>query len=200
VQDGVAKCADGGSITILKGLNHDGLRVDGSVGKCFAYGAQNGTFIVQGDADSRAGIRLSGADVIIGGRLREPLRDELGGISSRANIKGFAFEYQTSGRGLVLGDPGSWLCSGMTGGVVYFLLDEALGLNLEALRRRLARNSQVSIGLVGDADEQNLSELLTTYIEALIAGGQRDESDAVTLFLKNWASSFAVARPASLRG
>ena len=197
VQDGVAKCADGGSITILKGLNHDGLRVDGSVGKCFAYGAQSGTFIVQGDADSRAGIRLSGADVIIGGRLQTPLHDELGSISARANIKGFAFEYQTSGRGLVLGDPGPWLCSGMTGGVVYFLLDEALGLNLEALRRRLARNSQVTIAPVGEIDRQNLSELLTIYIDALTAGGHREEADAIVILLKNWATCFAVARPKS---
>ena len=40
-------------------MNHDGHRTDGSVGKCFGYGAQGGTLIVQGDADSRAGIRLS---------------------------------------------------------------------------------------------------------------------------------------------
>ena len=195
VQDGVAKCGDGGSITILKGLNHDGLRVDGSVGKCFAYGAERGTYIVQGDADSRAGIRLSGADVIIGGRLREPLRDEMGSICTRANIKGFAFEYQTSGRGLVLGDPGQWLCSGMTGGVVYFLLDEALGLNINALQKRLARNSQISISPVSGEDKENLFELLTKYIDALIAGSQREEADAVSILLRNWRTRFAVARP-----
>ena len=26
----------------------------------------------------------------------------------------------TNGRALVLGDPGPWICAGMTGGVVYF--------------------------------------------------------------------------------
>src|SRR5690606_3604329 len=76
-QDGVAKCARGGAVTILKGLNHDGKRLDGSVGKSFAYGAQGGTFIVQGNADTRACIRLSGATVIFGGEVKEPLRDEL---------------------------------------------------------------------------------------------------------------------------
>src|SRR5205085_10324962 len=69
VQDGAAKGASGGRIVILKGVNHDGVLVDGAVGKCFAYGAQAGLLIVQGDADSRAGIRLSGADLVIGGRL-----------------------------------------------------------------------------------------------------------------------------------
>ncbi len=138
VQDGAAKGASGGRIVILKGVNHDGVAVDGAVGKCFAYGAQAGLFIVQGDADSRAGIRLSGADLVIGGRLRGAVRDDYGNIAARANIKGFAFEYMTSGRGLVLGDPGPWLCSGMTGGVVYLLIDEELGLTTEALRRRLA--------------------------------------------------------------
>ncbi|HKX27147.1 MAG TPA: glutamate synthase-related protein, partial [Blastocatellia bacterium] len=83
VQDSAAKSSCGGAITILKGKNHDGIRVDGSVGKCFGYGAQGGTLIVQGDADSRAGIRLSGADLIIAGKLREPLRDDLGCIASR---------------------------------------------------------------------------------------------------------------------
>ena len=79
-QDGVAKCAKGGTVAVLKGLNHNGRRLDGSVGKSFAYGAQGGLFIVQGNADTRACIRLSGADVIFGGEIREPLRDEDGAL------------------------------------------------------------------------------------------------------------------------
>src|SRR5205085_7715655 len=145
---------------------------DGAVGKCFAYGAQAGLLIVQGDADTRAGIRLSGADLIIGGRPRGPVRDELGNIAARANVKGFAFEYMTSGRGLVLGDPGPWLCSGMTGGLVYLRLDENLGLDVEALRRRLAKGAEAVIEPVTDAeDEQNLRELLSRYISVLNAHG-----------------------------
>ena len=42
-QDGVAKGASGGRVAIMKGLNHDGLQIDGSVGKSFAYGAQKGS-------------------------------------------------------------------------------------------------------------------------------------------------------------
>ena len=41
-QDGVAKSASGGRVMVMKGLNADGRRVDGSVGKSFAYGAQRG--------------------------------------------------------------------------------------------------------------------------------------------------------------
>ena len=96
-QDGVAKGANGGRVAVMKGLNHEGLRIDGSVGKSFAYGAQQGVLIVQGNADSRACIRLSGADVVLGGEITEPLDDNPGNLGVRSNIKGFACEYMTSG-------------------------------------------------------------------------------------------------------
>ena len=62
-QDGVAKGISGGRVVIMKGYNHDGKLIDGSVGKSLAYGGTGGVVIVQGNADSRACIRLSGADV-----------------------------------------------------------------------------------------------------------------------------------------
>ena len=195
VQDSAAKSSCGGTIAILKGMNHNGLRVDGSVGKCFGYGAQGGTLIVQGDADSRAGIRLSGADLIIAGRVTEPLRDDLGCIASRANIKGFAFEYMTSGRGLVLGDPGPWLCSGMTGGVVYLMLDETMGLDEEALQRRLAKGAEVRIVPVDASDEPNLRELLTKYITQLEANEQKQEIEFVRRLMRDWQGIFVKAVP-----
>jgi glutamate synthase (NADPH/NADH) large chain len=195
VQDGGAKGASGGRIRILKGINHDGVSVDGSVGKCFAYGAQAGLLVVQGDADSRAGIRLSGADLIFGGRLRGRLRDELGNIAARANLKGFAFEYMTSGRGLVLGDPGPWLCSGMTGGVVYLLLERELGLDEEAIRRRLAAGARVSIERVEDSDESNLRELLGHYREALAEGQQHAEAEETARLADTWRERFVKLVP-----
>ncbi len=195
VQDSAAKSSCGGVIAILKGMNHDGIRFDGSVGKCFGYGAQGGTLIVQGDADSRAGIRLSGADLIIAGKLRGPLTDELGCIASRANIKGFAFEYMTSGRGMVLGDPGPWLCSGMTGGVVYLKLDEEMGLDVEALRRRLAKGAEVVIESVADDDEKNIREMLTRYIDVLGQREQKEEAEAMRRLLRDWRGSFVKAVP-----
>ena len=60
----------GGTVSIMKGKNTDGKRVNGSVGKSFAYGAQRGRLFVQGSADSRFCIRLSGADVVLGRRAR----------------------------------------------------------------------------------------------------------------------------------
>jgi glutamate synthase (NADPH/NADH) large chain len=196
VQDSAAKSSCGGTIAVLKGMNHDGIRFDGSVGKCFGYGAQGGTLIVQGDADSRAGIRLSGADLIIAGKLRGPLTDDLGCIASRANVKGFAFEYMTSGRGMVLGDPGPWLCSGMTGGVVYLKLDEGLGLDIDALRRRLAKGAEVEIVPVNAGeDEKNVREMLTKYIDVLSQHEQKEETDAMRRLLRDWQSSFVKAAP-----
>lgn len=196
VQDSAAKSSCGGTIAILKGVNHDGIRVDGAVGKCFGYGAQGGTLIVQGDADSRLGIRLSGADLIIAGRLREPLSDERGCIASRANIKGFAFEYMTSGRGLVIGDPGPWLCSGMTGGVVYLRLDEMMGLDETALKRRLAKGAEVEIVPTTDSeDEKNLREMLSKYISVLDAHEQKEEADTIRRLLHNWEATFVKAVP-----
>jgi glutamate synthase (NADPH) large chain len=195
VQDGAAKGASGGRIRILKGINHDGVAVDGSVGKCFAYGAQAGLFVVQGDADSRAGIRLSGADIVFGGRLRAPLRDELGNIAARANLKGFAFEYMTSGRGLVLGDPGPWLCSGMTGGVVYLMLERELGLDEDALRRRLAAGAKVCITQVDDDDQSHLRELLDHYREALAEGQQPAEAEEIARLAAEWRARFVKVVP-----
>ena len=58
---------------IFKSPGKDGKFYNGSVGKGFGYGAQQGLLIAQGDADARAGIRLSGADMIIGGLLKQPL-------------------------------------------------------------------------------------------------------------------------------
>ena len=43
----------------------------------------------------------------------------------------------TNGRALVLGDPGPWICAGMTGGVVYLRHDSNLGLTEQALKEEL---------------------------------------------------------------
>ena len=127
-QDGVGKTMLGGTVSILKGKNADGKRVNGSVGKSFAYGAQRGRLFVQGSADSRFCIRLSGADVVLAGEPEHPLDDSRGCVVDRANAKGFAFEYMTSGRAVVLGDIGPWACAGMTGGRVYVRINDELGL------------------------------------------------------------------------
>lgn len=197
-QDGVAKCAKGGRVTILKGLNHNGERLDGSVGKSFAYGAQGGLFIVQGDADSRACIRLSGADVIFGGEVKIPLRDQLGGIGARANLKGYAFEYMTSGRALVLGDPGPWMCAGMTGGVIYQRLQPEMKLDIPAIERRIAKGSIVTIMPLDEKGVDDVRELLNIYIETLEMNNQPEAVEHLYALLKRPQDHFVKIAPPAL--
>lgn len=175
-QDGVAKGASGGRVMVMKGLNAAGARVDGSVGKSFAYGAQSGTLIVQGYADSRACIRLSGADVVFGGEITRPVDDSGGNIGVHANLKGFACEYMTSGRVLILGDPGPYAFAGMTGGVVFQKLAPRMGFDVITLARRLAQGADVAIESIGAADITDIQELLGLYIDALELTEQYDTS------------------------
>jgi glutamate synthase (NADPH/NADH) large chain len=163
----------------MKGLNHNGLRLDGSVGKSFAYGAQRGVFIVQGDADARACVRLSGADVIFGGEITEPVDDSEGLIGMRANLKGFACEYMTSGRVLILGDPGPYAFAGMTGGVVYQQLSPEWGLDEDALRRRLAKGAKVTVKPVDGDDVPQIQDLLGHYIVALQQTDQYEVAERI---------------------
>ncbi|MDI3256205.1 MAG: glutamate synthase-related protein [Kyrpidia sp.] len=196
-QDGVGKAAVGGKIVVMKGLNRRGERLNGSVGKGLAYGAQKGLFIVQGDADSRAGIRLSGADVIIGGMLREPVDDSLGLLAARANIKGFAFEYMTNGRALVLGDPGPWICSGMTGGVVYLRVQPEMGLTEKALKRRIAKGARVSIQPLDPQGKRDVEELLHLYLRELARTKQHEEADVIRCLLDHTEKHFVMVKPSN---
>jgi glutamate synthase (NADPH/NADH) large chain len=136
---------------------------------------------VQGYADSRACIRLSGADVVFGGEITEPIDDSQGliNIAAKAHLKGFAFEYMTAGRAVVLGDPGPWICAGMTGGVVYVKLAPEKGFDEAALRRRLAKSAKVSIQPVNDNDVRNIHELLSAYADELERSGQWQEAHRV---------------------
>jgi glutamate synthase (NADPH) large chain len=97
---------------------------------------------------------------------------------------------------MVLGDPGPWLCSGMTGGVVYLKLDGELGLDIGALRRRLAKGAEVEIvpASVGE-DDKNVRDMLTKYIDVLSQHEQKEEADAMRRLLPNWQSSFVKAVP-----
>ncbi|MSM38992.1 MAG: glutamate synthase [Geobacter sp.] len=194
-QDGVGKSMRGGKVVILKGENRNGVRVGGSVGKGLAYGAQGGTFIVQGEADSRACIRLSGADVVLGGRISRPIDDTLGNMAGRATLKGFACEYMTAGRVVVLGDPGPWFCSGMTGGTVYCYLDTEMGLDREALRRRLAQGAGVEIRDLDEHDLPQVEQLLGRYHRELLHSHQEDEADWLAGVMARSRGSFVKIVP-----
>jgi glutamate synthase (NADPH/NADH) large chain len=166
-QDGVGKCALGGDIQVLKACNTEGDWIGGHVGKSFAYGAQRGLFLIQGDADARAGIRLSGASMVIGGVPDAPLDDRLGTLGARANCKGFAFEYMTGGRAVVLGDPGPWLW----------------------------KAAKVSIAELDEADVVVVRELLVSYREALEDSGQDEAAAEITPLVDDPVAHFLAINP-----
>jgi glutamate synthase (NADPH/NADH) large chain len=193
-QDGVGKTMLGGSIAILKGKGAKGQRLNGSVGKSFAYGAQRGRLFVQGSADSRFCIRLSGADVILAGEPEQDLDDSRGCIVDRANAKGFAFEYMTSGRAVVLGDLGPWACAGMTGGRVY-VRHNAFGIDRAAIERRLGEGAKVQLKDLDAEGLIDIDDLLTHYGDELRATGQDEEAERVLGMAADATSNFLMVVP-----
>jgi glutamate synthase (NADPH/NADH) large chain len=195
-QDGTGKTSIGGNLFVFKSKGADGNYYNGSVGKGFGYGAQKGLLAVQGNADARAGIRLSGADMIIGGQLKNAIPEkEYGNIGVNANIKGFAFEYMTNGRGLVLGDPGPWICAGMTGGVIYLRHQPEMGLTKETLQRRIAKGAKVSIMPLNEKGKRDVTELLTIYRDALNEQGQLESAQEIDTFLQQPEQHFLQVIP-----
>ena len=194
-QDGVAKTMLGGTVSIMKGTSAEGRRVNGSVGKSFAYGAQRGRLFVQGSADSRFCIRLSGADVVLGGEPEEPLDDSRGCIVDRANAKGFAFEYMTSGRAVVLGDIGPWACAGMTGGRVYVRTNRDWNLDADAIRRRLGQGAKVELKELDDEGLLDIDDLLGRYAEELRATDQDGEAERILRLAADAPDHFLMILP-----
>jgi glutamate synthase (NADPH/NADH) large chain len=194
-QDGVGKTMLGGTVSILKGMNRNGQRVNGSVGKSFAYGAQRGRLFVQGSADSRFCIRLSGADVVLGGEPAEPLDDSRGCIVDRANAKGFAFEYMTAGRAVVLGDIGPWACAGMTGGRVYVRVNPDWNLDLEAIERRLGEGAKVEVSELDAEGILDIEDLLEHYVVELQATKQPEEAKRMVALAASAQQHFLMIVP-----
>jgi glutamate synthase (NADPH/NADH) large chain len=194
-QDGVGKTMLGGTVSILKGKNAEGRRVNGSVGKSFAYGAQRGRLFVQGSADSRFCIRLSGADVVLAGEPQEPVDDSKGCVVDRANAKGFAFEYMTSGRAVVLGDIGPWACAGMTGGRVYVRVSDELKLNRETIQGRLGEGAKVKLEQIDAEGQLDLEDLLGHYAKELRTTDQADEADRVLGLARDARQNFLMIIP-----
>jgi glutamate synthase (NADPH/NADH) large chain len=193
-QDGVGKTMLGGSIAVLKGKGAKGKRLNGSVGKSFAYGAQRGKLFVQGSADSRFCIRLSGADVVLAGEPEEPIDDRRGCIVDRANAKGFAFEYMTSGRAIVLGDIGPWACAGMTGGRVY-VRHNAFDIDRDAIQRRLGEGAKVELKDLDAEGLLDIDDLLNAYADELRATGQGAEVVRILNMAADATSNFLMVIP-----
>ena len=193
-QDGVGKTMLGGVVSVLKGKGAKGRRLNGSVGKSFAYGAQRGRLFVQGSADSRFCIRLSGADVVLGGEPEGDIDDGRGCIVDRANAKGFAFEYMTSGRAIVLGDIGPWACAGMTGGRVY-VRQNAFGLDRGAIESRLGEGAKVELKALDADGLLDIDDLLSHYADELRATDQGQEADRIMDLAADAASNFLMVVP-----
>jgi glutamate synthase (NADPH) large chain len=193
-QDGVGKTMLGGTVAVLKGKGAKGKRVNGSVGKSFAYGAQRGRLFVQGSADSRFCIRLSGADVVLGGEPEQPLDDSRGCLVDRANAKGFAFEYMTSGRAVVLGDLGPWACAGMTGGRVY-VRHNAFGIDREAIERRLGEGAKVELKELDAEGLLDVEDLLSHYATELRATDQDEEAERMLGLAADAPANFMMVVP-----
>ena len=88
-------------------------------------------------------------------------------MADRANIKGFAFEYMTNGRAVVMGDPGPWMCAGQTGGRVYLRVNPEWNLDREALERRKGKGAKVEIRDLDAEGVLDVQELLGHYCEEL---------------------------------
>jgi glutamate synthase (NADPH/NADH) large chain len=193
-QDGVGKTMLGGTVSVLKGKGARGRRLNGSVGKSFAYGAQRGRLFVQGSADSRFCIRLSGADVVLGGEPEAEVDDSRGCIVDRANAKGFAFEYMTSGRAVVLGDIGPWACAGMTGGRVYVRYN-AFGIDRETIEKRIGEGAKVELKDLDAEGLLDIDDLLEHYAEELRATGQDEEADRILRLASQAIENFLMVVP-----
>jgi glutamate synthase (NADPH/NADH) large chain len=75
-------------------------------------------------------------------------------------------------------------------------LDAEMGLDIDALKRRLAKGAEVEIVRVSvSEDEKNVRELLTKYIDVLSQHEQKEEADAMRRLLRDWRSSFVKAVP-----
>jgi glutamate synthase (NADPH) large chain len=193
-QDGVGKAMLGGTVAVLKGKGAKGKRLNGSVGKSFAYGAQRGRLFVQGSADSRFCIRLSGADVVLGGEPEGEIDDSRGCLVDRANAKGFAFEYMTSGRAVVLGDLGPWACAGMTGGRVY-VRQSAFGIDRQAIEARLGEGAKVELKEIDSEGQLDIDDLLSHYAQELRATGQDEEAERMLTLASGAAENFLMVVP-----
>jgi glutamate synthase (NADPH/NADH) large chain len=196
-QDGVAKGACGAYVVVLKAPDSGGTMRGGSVGKGLGYGAQRGLLMVQGEADARAGIRLSGADMLIGGEPAWPVRSRPS--AAAAQVKGFAFEYMTAGRAVVLGDVGPWAFAGMTGGVVYVRHEPDLGLDEAAIRGRFAQAARVALRPLDAVGESDVAELLSAYEQELAMSGQPEAAQHVARLARDARWCFRAVVPEGLQ-
>ena len=103
----------------------------------------------------------------------------------------------TAGVAVVLGDPGPWLCAGMTGGVVYVKLWHEYGFDLAALKRRLAPSARVGLTPLDSNDAEIIREMLEEYRQELLRSGQTEEAGQIARIIESIESEFVAIRPLS---
>jgi glutamate synthase (NADPH) large chain len=101
----------------------------------------------------------------------------------------------TNGRGLVLGDPGPWICAGMTGGVVYLRQQPEMGLTIDVLKKRIAKGAKVSVTQLSAKGLTDTEELLTKYIQLLAGNGQNEEAEKLGSLLRELDKHFLQVVP-----
>ena len=132
---------------------------------------------------------------MLGGEPAQPIDDALGCVVDRANAKGFAFEYMTSGRAVVLGDIGPWACAGMTGGRVYVRVNPAWNLDRETIERRLGEGAKVELAEL-DAEGSSTSRTCSaTTPTELRATEQDDEAERMLALAADAARELPDDRP-----
>jgi glutamate synthase (NADPH/NADH) large chain len=91
----------------------------------------------------------------------------------------------TNGRALVLGDPGPWICAGMTGGAVYLLLQPEWNFDIGAIKRRIAKGSRVVITTLKPEDATHIRRLLGEYEMEIADSGQPEEAAWIRSLLES---------------
>ena len=98
-------------------------------------------------------------------------------------------------RVLVLGDPGPWMCAGMTGGTLYLRLRPESNLDEAALERRIASGANVELQPVDAGDDPHLHELLHLYADELSRNHQLEEAGRALALLTDWRHHFVKIVP-----
>src|SRR6266511_5106950 len=101
----------------------------------------------------------------------------------------------TGGRAVILGDPGRWICSGMSGGSVFVRHEPARGLDEAGIKDRIAKGAKVAVRPLGDTERASLAELLRAYADALAGSGQAAAAVEVHALLE-MPDAFRVIKPA----
>ncbi len=103
----------------------------------------------------------------------------------------------TAGRAVVVGDPGPWICSGMSGGVIYLRYAPSDGMDDAALERRLAKGASVKILPLGAQGVADIRELLGDYHEELLRSEQSTPARRIAALLVDPAAHFRMVLPAA---